>query len=63
MAAEHPDAPRRELIKPDDEISVTDLVFGILITIGTLGTALPIVALGGALAAAAPVRRGARSRS
>ena len=52
-AAEHPDAPRRELIKPDDETTATALVFGTLMTIGTLGAALPIVASGGALAAAA----------
>src|SRR5678816_3928676 len=53
VAAEHPDAPRRELIKPDDETTATALVFGTLITIGTVGAALPIVASGGALAAAA----------
>jgi hypothetical protein len=52
-AAEHPDAPRREFIEPDDETSTTALVFGTLMTIGTLAAALPIVASGGALAAAA----------
>jgi hypothetical protein len=52
-AAEHPDAPRHNLIRPDDETTTTALVFGTLMTIGTLGASLPIVASGGALAAAA----------
>lgn len=52
-AAENPDAPRRDLIKTDDEVSTTALVFGTLITIGTLGATVPIVASGGALAVAA----------
>jgi hypothetical protein len=52
-AAEHPDAPRRHLIRPDDVTTTTALVFGTLITIGSLGAALPILASGGALAAAA----------
>lgn len=52
-AAEVSDAPRRDLIKTDDKVSTTALVFGTLVTIGTLGAALPIVASGGALAAVA----------
>ncbi|MFN3348558.1 hypothetical protein [Pseudorhodoplanes sp.] len=52
-AAEVSDAPRRDLIKTDDKVSTTALVFGTLVTIGTLGATLPIVASGGALAAVA----------
>jgi hypothetical protein len=52
-AAEAPNTPRRELIKTDDKVSTTALVFGTLVTIGTFGAALPIVASGGALAAVA----------
>lgn len=52
-AADASDAPRRDLIKTDDKVSTTALVFGTLVTIGTLGAALPIVASGGALAAVA----------
>jgi len=52
LAAENPDAPRRELIRPDDEVTSSALVFGTLITIGTLGAAFPIVASGGAVATA-----------
>jgi hypothetical protein len=50
--AQDPDAPRRELIRPDDEVTSSALIFGTLITIGTLGATLPIVASGGAAATA-----------
>jgi hypothetical protein len=52
LPAENLDAPRRELIRPDDHVTSSALVFGTLITIGTLGAALPIVASGGAVATA-----------
>jgi hypothetical protein len=51
-AAEVPGVPRRDLILPSDEVSSTALVFGTLITIGSIGAAMPILASGGALAAA-----------
>ena len=54
-AAEIPGVPRRELVLPDDTVTTSALVFGTLITIGTLGelgAALPILATGGAVASA-----------
>jgi hypothetical protein len=51
-AADAPGVPRRKLVMPSDETGLTALIFGTLITIGTMGAALPIVASGGALAAA-----------
>ncbi|WP_046863477.1 hypothetical protein [Microvirga massiliensis] len=51
-AAEVPEVPRRELILPSDETSSTALIFGTLISIGSIGAAMPILASGGALAAA-----------
>ena len=50
-AADAPGVPRRKLVMPSDEVGLTSLIFGTLITIGTMGAALPIVASGGALAA------------
>lgn len=50
---EAPDAKRIHLTKADDRMAATALVFGTLVTIGTLGASVPIVASGGALAAIA----------
>jgi hypothetical protein len=52
LAAENSAAPRRELIRPDDDVTSSALVFGTLMTIGTLGAVLPVVASGGAVATA-----------
>ena len=49
--AEAPDLPRRDLVTRDDVSSVSAVVFGTLVSIGSLGAALPIIASGGALAA------------
>jgi hypothetical protein len=49
--AEAPDLPRRNLVTRDDVSSVSAVVFGTLVSIGSLGAALPIIASGGALAA------------
>ena len=51
-AAEAPDMPRRALVTRDDATTTTALVFGTLISIGSLGAALPVLASGGAVAAA-----------
>src|SRR5690348_12441313 len=51
-AADVPGVPRRELITPSDKETFTAGLFGTLMSIGSLGAALPIVASGGALAAA-----------
>ena len=48
--AEAPDLPRRDLVTRDDVTSVSAVVFGTLVSIGSLGLALPIIASGGALA-------------
>jgi hypothetical protein len=44
-AADVPGVPRRKLVLPSDQDSATALVFGSLISMGTMGAALPIVAL------------------
>ena len=41
-AAQNSDTPRCELIGPDDEVFTLALVFGTLVTIGTVGAANPI---------------------
>jgi hypothetical protein len=51
-AAEVPGVPRRDLVLPSDEVSSTALIFGTLISIGSIGAAMPILASGGALAVA-----------
>src|SRR4029453_17717518 len=48
-AAEAPDVPRRALVTRDDATTTTALVFGMLISIGSLGAALPVLASGGAV--------------
>jgi hypothetical protein len=50
-AADVPGVPRRKLILPSDQVGLTALVFGTLLSIGTIGAILPILASGGALAA------------
>lgn len=50
--ADLPDVPRRSLVTRDDVFASTALVFGTLLTVGSFGAALPIVASGGALATA-----------
>lgn len=50
--ADLPDVPRRALVTRDDKFASTALVFGTLLTVGSFGAALPIVASGGALATA-----------
>jgi osmotically-inducible protein OsmY len=50
--ADLPAVPRRSLVTRDDIFVSTPLVFGTLLTIGSFGAALPIVASGGALATA-----------
>lgn len=48
--AEAPKLPRRDLVTRDDVSSVSAVVFGTLVSVGSLGLALPIIASGGALA-------------
>jgi hypothetical protein len=55
VAAEASEAPRERLVTGDEVVTASALIFGTLITIGSLGAALPIVASGGALASAAAV--------
>lgn len=50
--ADLPDVPRRSLVTRDDVFASTALVFGTLLTVGSFGAALPVVASGGALATA-----------
>lgn len=50
--ADLPTVPRRSLVTRDDVFASTALVFGTLLTVGSFGAALPIVASGGALATA-----------
>ena len=49
--AEAPDLPRRDLVTRDDVSSVSAVVFGTLVSVGSLGAALAVIASGGALAA------------
>ncbi|WP_240530330.1 hypothetical protein [Novosphingobium sp. PC22D] len=51
VLSEIPDLPRRKLVTDDEEMSVTGLVFGTLITVSALAVGAPVVASGGALAA------------
>lgn len=50
--AEVPDLPRRKIVTPDEEATITAVVFGTLVAVGALGVGLPVLASGGALAAA-----------
>ena len=50
--ADLPGVPRRSLVTRDDVYASTALVFGTLLTVGSFGAALPVVASGGALATA-----------
>lgn len=50
--ADLPGVPRRALATRDDVTASTALVFGALLTVGSFGAALPVVASGGALATA-----------
>ena len=49
--AEAPDLPRRDLVTRDDVSNVSAVVFGTLVSVGSLGAALAVIASGGALTA------------
>ena len=51
-AVDMPGVPRRNLVTPSDKETLNVGLFGTLVSLGSMGAALPIVASGGALAAA-----------